>query len=408
MNDSWHTLHAEKLLSELKASGIYVSTSVESALLKVPRHAFLDKVFIMSNHDGMEWLPYSLNYARECDRRLVYRDELFVVQLRDGIPSIVCTSPGVMVNHLDSLHLREGMKFLEIGAGTGYSAALASEIAKDPALVTSVEIDGGFARLAKENLSAVQMGEVTVVEGDGTYGYEPNAPYERILVNSSCRFIPEYWLQQLSPGGTLLAMRKDSHTQQLLRLTSIDGLLTGPSLGFSAFPELNHKENEPVALLSFPSPTLNFQFDSLMTVSPEERAAFQLLADDDFCFFMQLQQPRLHALDMIVSESMAGEKWRPVIIDATTNEAILVGPTYEDGPHSRETYGEPGILALVLSVCREWEELGRPRISDYWFTALLPSHSRLKRTNQTMLNGRFWHMRSPAPDYLDWVIELRA
>ena len=328
MNSLWYKPLAETLLSEIEASGRQLSRSTAEAILDVPRHAFLRKLFVMSNRERTEWLPYNLDYKREHDRRLAYRDESFVVQTRNGIPSITCNAPGVIVKSLEALQVKKGRKVLEVGAGTGYSAALISEIVEDPSLVTSIEIDGFFARQAKENLHAVNLDKVTVVKRDGTYGYEPNAPYEKMLVNSSCRHIPKYWLNQLTPAGSLLAIRKDSHTQQLLYLERKDGQLSGPSLGFAAFPELNRTENERVALLDFPDPVVKMPWDSHLTLSREQKSAFQLLKDDDFRFYFQLVQPNLHVLDMTVEESLAGDNWRPVIIDATINETLFFGELY--------------------------------------------------------------------------------
>ncbi|MCY4578108.1 MAG: methyltransferase [Chloroflexi bacterium] len=408
MNDLWYKPHAEDLLSAVEASGGQLSKSTADAILRVPRHAFLRTVFVKSNEEGTDWLPYNLDYRREHDRRLAYRDESFVVQARNGVPSITCTAPGVIVVSLEALQMRKGMKVLEIGAGTGYSAALMSEIAEDPSLITSVEIDHSFANQAKDNLRAIGLDEIRIVEGDGRLGYEPGGPYEKILVNSTCRHIPTNWLHQLTSGGTLLSIRKDSHTQQLLRLEHKDGLLSGPSLGFAAYPELNRTKDEPVALFDFPDPVVNIPLNAYMEVSREQKAGFDLLNDDDFRFYLQLARPNFHILDMIIEGSKAGDGWRPVIVDAATNETIFFGPIYGDGEHSCESYGDYEALEHFLSVCTEWIDLGRPQLNEFYFTAISPDSRELPFRGQTQNFGSSWHIPSQDPDYLDWIIELKG
>jgi protein-L-isoaspartate(D-aspartate) O-methyltransferase len=94
---------------------------------------------------------------------------------------------------------------LQIGAGSGYTAALTAHIVGDTGRVTAVEIDPATTQGALDNLQRVQMGRVLVVGADAAQGYAPRAAYDRILVNAAVWDLPPVWVQQLKPDGVLVA-----------------------------------------------------------------------------------------------------------------------------------------------------------------------------------------------------------
>ncbi len=109
----------------------------------------------------------------------------------------------------DLLRLHEGMKVLEIGTGSGYHAALCAEIVApeggERGHVYSIERVEELAEFAKRNLEKTGYGNrVTVVLGDGTLGYPPEAPYDAILVTAAAPYIPESLLVQLAPNGRMV------------------------------------------------------------------------------------------------------------------------------------------------------------------------------------------------------------
>src|SRR5207237_757611 len=74
-----------------------------------------------------------------------------------------------------------GQRVLEIGAGTGYNAALMQHIVGAPGAVISVDIDADLAARAREHLASAGYPDVTVVAADGADGYPPGAPYDRVI-----------------------------------------------------------------------------------------------------------------------------------------------------------------------------------------------------------------------------------
>ena len=226
--------YAQDMVEHLRETGHQISPSLAKAILDVPKSAFVDEAFV-TDHVG-RWVRRRLDFRLPRDIAMLYHDRPIAVQIRNGLPSISCTMPSTMVKMFEALDLRRGDNVLEIGTGTGYTAALMSEMVGDPDSVTSIEIDGSFAERARRNLDSVGLKALRVSHADGSYGYEAKAPYDRIVVNSSTRYIPRWWQDQLSNAGMLVVIRKDPDTQQLLQLRREGGRIGGWSDGIHLFP----------------------------------------------------------------------------------------------------------------------------------------------------------------------------
>lgn len=104
---------------------------------------------------------------------------------------------------LQELAVRPSEKVLEIGAGSGYMAALLAYRARH---VVTVEIDAELAALAKQNLQANGVTNVDVVTGDGSAGWPAGAPYDVIVISGSLPVLPQAFLQQIKVGGRIAAV----------------------------------------------------------------------------------------------------------------------------------------------------------------------------------------------------------
>jgi protein-L-isoaspartate(D-aspartate) O-methyltransferase len=93
---------------------------------------------------------------------------------------------------------------LEIGAGTGYNAALLAYLADPHGHVTTVDVDTDVVAEAQRLLASARVDNVDVVRGDGALGYSNSAPYDRIVATVGAYGIPDSWLSQLAPGGRLV------------------------------------------------------------------------------------------------------------------------------------------------------------------------------------------------------------
>lgn len=177
----WRALR-EGMVAQVREHG--VGATVTDALLSVPRHLFLPGV------------------ATE----LVYRDDPIVIKRdRHGRPVSSSSQPAIMAIMLDQLGVEPGHRVLEIGTGTGYNAALLAHLVGPRGRVVSVDIDAELAERAREHLAGAGHPEVEVVCGDGAEGFTPGAPYDRVIATVGVWDLFPAWLDQLGPGGRVVA-----------------------------------------------------------------------------------------------------------------------------------------------------------------------------------------------------------
>ncbi|MFQ5842283.1 MAG: protein-L-isoaspartate O-methyltransferase [Thermodesulfobacteriota bacterium] len=118
----------------------------------------------------------------------------------------------------EPLGLDKGHRFLEVGSGSGYGAAVAREIVGPGGLIVSVEIDPLTFELAKRNLENAGYNDIVLVKGDGGLGYPEMSPYDRIAVTAACMEIPSPLIEQLSIGGRVIAPVLGDDAQDLVFL----------------------------------------------------------------------------------------------------------------------------------------------------------------------------------------------
>lgn len=108
--------------------------------------------------------------------------------------------PMVLGRLLQNLQIQDSDSVLVVGSGTGYSAAVASEVA---ASVFALESDATLSSLANQTLTDMAMDNVVVVDGTLTEGYPSQSPYNVILVDGAVEELPAALLEQLAEGGRL-------------------------------------------------------------------------------------------------------------------------------------------------------------------------------------------------------------
>jgi protein-L-isoaspartate(D-aspartate) O-methyltransferase len=119
----------------------------------------------------------------------------------------------------EALMLKGGEEVLEIGAGSGYAAAVLSEIAAN---VYTVERLGQLADKAAATLADLGYDNVHVLHGDGTRGWPKHAPYDAIVVAAGGPRVPESLKEQLKIGGRLvIPVGADQRAQELVRVTRL-------------------------------------------------------------------------------------------------------------------------------------------------------------------------------------------
>ncbi|MFD5385160.1 methyltransferase domain-containing protein [Streptomyces sp. NPDC127074] len=131
-----------------------------------------------------------------------YADAPLATRVRDGELITSSSQPSLMARMLQALQVRDGDRVLEIGAGTGYNAALLAHRLGDTH-VTTLDLDPEITEAARNHLAAAGF-RPAVVTGDGARGCPLHAPYDRIIATCAVASIPPAWLGQCRPGALIL------------------------------------------------------------------------------------------------------------------------------------------------------------------------------------------------------------
>jgi protein-L-isoaspartate(D-aspartate) O-methyltransferase len=202
------------MIERMKSSRAIRSSAVEAAFQRNLRHLFVPGVALD--------LVYSGN-------ALVTRSDP-----ERGITSS-SSEVGIMAPMLETLRLEPGHRVLEIGAGTGYNAALLDDLVGTDGQVTSIDNQPDVVADAQAHLSAAGRSRVRLITGDGYQGSPEGAPYDRIIATASVRDIPLAWRDQLREGGLLVVPLRFGPGAQLVatfrrngaRLDSVEAVAGG-------------------------------------------------------------------------------------------------------------------------------------------------------------------------------------
>ena len=120
------------------------------------------------------------------------------------MPTSASSQPTIMAIMLEQLELQTGMRVLEIGAGTGYNAALMAKLVGEAGSVVTIDIQPDLIEQARINLDRAGFERVRAITADGGEGYLDGAPYDRIILTVSSWIIPPAWREQLKDGGRIV------------------------------------------------------------------------------------------------------------------------------------------------------------------------------------------------------------
>ena len=176
----------EQLADRIRASTQIDDTRILNAFAAVPRHEFLS----------------------EAQRAIAYEDR--AVPLDDGQ---TVSQPSMIAIMLYELACEPTHRALEVGAGSGYAAAVLGQLTSR---VDAIEVRPALAERARTNLSRSGANNVHVVLGDGALGLPEHAPYDRILVSAAPKRVPEPLIAQLAVGGRIAIPIGDERAQTLV------------------------------------------------------------------------------------------------------------------------------------------------------------------------------------------------
>ena len=200
----------KELVEKLERDGRIKTDEVKKAFLEVPREEFVP----------------------EAMRDYAYVD----TPLEIGNGQTI-SAPHMVAIMCEALDIKNGQKILEIGAGSGYHAAIVSKLVGEEGHVYTVERFSSLAEKAQKNLDSACVKNVTIEVGDGSEGFSEHAPYERIYVTCAAPKTPRSLVDQLNDPGKLMV----PVGRLMCRLTLIEkkeGRLIKKDLGGCAFVPL--------------------------------------------------------------------------------------------------------------------------------------------------------------------------
>jgi protein-L-isoaspartate(D-aspartate) O-methyltransferase len=174
----------DALADHIKSFGTFKTAPVEAAFRTVPRHLFLPGT--------------SLDDAYS-------RNPVVTRRAPDGTSLSSASSPKLVATMLEQLSVAPGQRVLEIGAATGFNAALLAELTGPAGTVVTIELDDDLAAEAAAHLRRAGYPQVRVAYGDGALGDPSHAPYDRIIVTAEAWDLVSAWWDQLTPDGRIVA-----------------------------------------------------------------------------------------------------------------------------------------------------------------------------------------------------------
>lgn len=346
-----------RLVAELKASGSLRDSAIEAALLAVPRHLFLPGV----------------------DLEQVYSDRSIPIK-RDASGMVVSSSsqPTMMIIMLEQLRLNRGHNVLEIGAGTGYNAALMQHIVGARGRVTTIEIDKDLAEWSQDALQRAGMAQVTVVATDGAGGYPPRAAYDRIIATVGIWDVPRAWVRQLKPKGILVApLWLEALQVSAAFIPQPDSTLLSRDNRLCGFVQLRGLAAGPTTQLRVGSSTLHLTSDSPHLDGAAIHALLSEDASDDslgapletdeywhgFAPYLMLNTPP----DLIFTGYSAGDDGQtPYGVSGSGFALIGRGSAVFIPMRGRgqvRTFGAADALLALQDALAAWQRADRPTIS---------------------------------------------
>jgi len=172
---------------QLRGRGIR-DPRVLQAMLDVPRHLFVPPEYTES----------------------AYSDQPLLIGHGQTI-----SQPYMVAAMTEALELEGTERILEVGAGSGYQAAILGLLARE---VIALELDPRLAESAASRLARLGYANVQILAGDGSVGFPEKAPYDAIVVSAAAHSVPPPLLEQLAAGGRLLIPVGPADSQELLRL----------------------------------------------------------------------------------------------------------------------------------------------------------------------------------------------
>jgi protein-L-isoaspartate(D-aspartate) O-methyltransferase len=373
-----------------------ISEATVEAYLAAPRHLFVQRY---REWGTKEWHEVHAGNLPEHVATL-YADKPLILfgEDDDNIPSTI-SQPSFVLRMLDLLQLQPGQTVLELGAGSGWNAALIAQLVGPSGHVYSLEIIPEMARAAEAALSRSGITNVSVIATDGGEGHAPGAPYDRATFTAGTYDLPHHYYEQIKDGGLLLVVIKNTGG--------------GDNL-FLLRKAHDHFESLQSMACGFVQLTGKYKVDSLDPIELEALPEWAELQHqeigktpfwwsgkgyDDFTWrtlgirsFLGITEPLFRAFKTAkeTSDGLRNDQYFG-LWDKEEKSLVLAKDD------SLISYGNPNARDRLLQHVRRWVELGMPTAASF---AL-----QVYRSNQSLAAGaKEWIVKRNESQFL-WSLE---
>ncbi|MFH9675145.1 protein-L-isoaspartate(D-aspartate) O-methyltransferase [Streptomyces sp. NPDC017405] len=298
-------------------------------------------------------------------------DVPIVTQWDDGAhpgpgPGKLATSsssmPSTVFSLLRDLDVEAGMRVLNVGTGTGETAALLSH-RLGASNVTTIEVDAAVAALARDRLLRLGCHPGTVV-GDGFGGHPNAAPYDRILATAGIRRLPGEWIRQTRSGGVILAPWGTAYgnADAMARLRVEGDTATGPFTRLVEFMKLRAQRSPALRPADYlTAGPLEHADQTTVTLTEEEFLTGQFT---DLPFVLGLRVPRCR---QAAADKRDGA--RPVWF-YSLHDTSWACVMFRDGRHRASVWqsGSRHLWDEVRAAYDWWKERGCPGVTRFGLT----------------------------------------
>jgi protein-L-isoaspartate(D-aspartate) O-methyltransferase len=375
----------KEMVESLDRMGAIRSRSVRRVFQTVPRELFVPEI---ARHEGLA---------------AIYRPEVALATAVDrrGISISSSSAPVIMALMLEDLDIHPDNRILEIGAGTGYNAALLKGLVGLRGRVISVDIETSFVRRAKHALAAGGY-SCRVVVGDGREGWARGAPYDRIIVTAASDHVPRAWRDQLVDRGlvqfplrltsaalpqVVATFRRDRELLRSVAIVSGSFMVLRDSDGADSPADVDPALRAMIRTKKSSNGVISLEGEALSRLSTAagKRILTLLLGESHRLRALPTQS----ALGLITFLQMSEIPNLMRVTFGNRYGAALVGPRATSvaaitralgQPGQIETWGDGRAVEALSKHVQRWEELGSPTLRELQLTVRFGSKSGETRT----------------------------
>jgi protein-L-isoaspartate(D-aspartate) O-methyltransferase len=368
--------HRRRLVALLRERGALHDAAVERAFLVVPREVFVPGLSLDE----------------------VYRDDAILTKVEDGVGVSSSSQPAIMSLMLEQLDLFPGARVLEIGAGTGYNAAIVREIVGESGDVVTIDIDAEVAGWASERLKAAGYSDVLVVCADGADGWPERAPYDRIELTVAADDVALAWREQLVEDGILVVplwIRTGQVSAAFERRGEAFHSRSVQPCGFIAlrgrmaatYPLTEIAGGVVATVDAAAAPMIR----ALMR-QPQSSTAWPGRSWDGFSFIVGLWDVPVFTIWAAADASPVFHGGGFALLDDERNSLAIVSATSDAAGLQLLSYGSSAASERLLGAYERWEALGHPDVDQLEIAAFPLERAPERPADRIAIDTRMWRL----------------